>query len=70
MAVEVDLPGSPVTAMRMFARTRNDRQMAEKSQHYREQNRLIDWDGTTDPADVFRPEHVHANLVLYAQKNR
>ena len=66
MAVEVDLPGSPVTAVRMFAWTRDDRQMAEKSQHYCEQNRLIDWDGATDRADVFRPEHVHANLALYA----
>ena len=40
--------------------------MAEKSQHDCEQNRLIDWDGTTDRTDVFRPEHVHANLALYA----
>ena len=66
MAVEVDLPGSPVTAVRMFEWTRDDRQMAEKSQHYCEQNRLIDWDGTTDRTDVFRSEHVHANLALYA----
>lgn len=44
----------------------SDRQIAEKSQHYCEQNRLIEWDGTTDRTDVFRPEHVHANLGLYA----
>jgi transglutaminase-like putative cysteine protease len=44
----------------------SDRQIAEKSQHYCEQNRLIEWDGTTDRTDVFRTEHVHANLGLYA----
>lgn len=43
-----------------------DREMAEKTQHYCEQNRLIEWDGTTDRTDVFRPEHVHADLGLYA----
>jgi pentatricopeptide repeat protein len=44
----------------------SDRQIAEKSQHYCEQNRLIEWDGTTDRTDVFRTEHVHANLGLHA----
>jgi transglutaminase-like putative cysteine protease len=42
-----------------------DRRIAEKSQHYCEQNRLIEWDGATDRTDVFRPEHVHASLSLY-----
>ena len=45
----------------------SDRQIAEKSQHYCEQNRLIEWDGATDRTDVFRPEHVRASsLSLYA----
>jgi len=44
-----------------------DRQIAERSQHYCEQNRLIEWDGTTDRTDVFRPEHVRASMLsLYA----
>lgn len=44
----------------------SDRQMAGKSQHYCQQNRLIEWDGISDRTDVFRTEHVHANLGLHA----
>jgi transglutaminase-like putative cysteine protease len=43
-----------------------DRRIAVKSQHYCEQNKLIEWDGRRDRTDVFRPEHVHANLGLHA----
>jgi hypothetical protein len=43
-----------------------DRGIAEKTGHFCPQTALVEWDGYTDAMDILDPEHVHADLGLFA----
>lgn len=43
-----------------------DRELAERTGHFCEQTRLIEWDGVRDSLDFLDPQHVYADLGLYA----
>jgi hypothetical protein len=43
-----------------------DADLASRTQHFCRQTRLIEWDGTSDSLDFLEPEHVYADLGLYA----
>ncbi len=44
----------------------SDRQLADRTQHFCAQCRLVEWDGTVDRIDIIDPEHIHAFHGLHA----